>query len=76
MSERISADVQATLGDMWQELLDVDDIKPQDRLLEVGGNSLIATMLANRIELTWGFRPPMEMMLTSTFDELCKACAA
>ncbi|WP_036372940.1 phosphopantetheine-binding protein [Micromonospora sp. ATCC 39149] len=76
MSEDAAADVRSTLGEMWQELLDVDEIRPQDRLLEVGGNSLIATMLANRIELTWGLRPPLETLLTCTFDELCKACAA
>ncbi|WP_433534570.1 acyl carrier protein [Micromonospora sp. CA-249363] len=76
MSERSTAEVRSMIGGMWQELLDVDDVGPQTRLLEAGGNSLIATMLANRIELTWGFRPSMEMLLTCTFDELCKVCSA
>jgi hypothetical protein len=39
-----------------------------------GGDSLIATMIANRIELAWGFRPCMEEMLTLSFDELSEVC--
>jgi phosphopantetheine binding protein len=74
MNERVTTEVRNTLGDMWRELLDVDEIGSQDRLLEVGGNSLIATMLANRIELAWGFRPSMETLLTCSFDELCSEC--
>lgn len=64
------------LTEHWEELLDLDRIKPDDRLLELGGNSLIATMLANRIELAWGFRPSMEDLLTQSLDELTTACAA
>ncbi len=64
------------LTEHWEELLDLDRIEPDDRLLELGGNSLIATMLANRIELAWGFRPSMEDLLTQSLDELTKACAA
>ncbi len=75
MSDSTTADVATTLGDMWRELLDVDVVEPDDRLLGLGGNSLVATMLANRIELAWGVRPPIEALLTCTFGELCEALA-
>jgi hypothetical protein len=63
-------DTEAVLAELWRELLEVDSVKPDDRLLELGGNSLIATMIANRIELLWNFRPSMETLLTATLDEL------
>lgn len=62
------------LAEYWEELLDLDRVEPGRRLLELGGNSLIATMLANRIELSWGFRPSMEDLLSQSLDELTTAC--
>lgn len=69
-----SIEVEAAVLEWWQELLNVDSVKPGDRLLELGGNSLVATMLANRIELRWGFRPSMDALLSLTFDEVCALC--
>ena len=62
------------LSEFWTELLDVESVNPDDHLLELGGNSLIATMLANRIESAWGFRPTMDQMLNSSFQELSDLC--
>jgi hypothetical protein len=67
-------DTAPVLAEFWQELLGVDSVAPDARLLELGGNSLIATMIANRVELAWGFRPSMESLLTDTFGELCAMC--
>jgi acyl carrier protein len=75
MSEATTrTDTAGVLTEFWQELLDVDAIEPDDHLLELGGNSLIATMLANRIELTWGFRPSMSELMTSSLTELSALC--
>lgn len=75
MSESVVRDETGQiLLEFWQELLEVETAKPDERLLELGGNSLIATMLANRIELTWGFRPTLETLLTGTFGELTALC--
>lgn len=67
-------DTAEVLTQFWQELLDVDTVGPGDHLLERGGNSLVATMLANRIELTWGFRPTMTELMTTSFSELSALC--
>ena len=66
--------VATQLAEFWRELLDTDAVDQDDRLLEVGGNSLVATMLANRIELAWGFRPGMEELMTASFRELVSRC--
>jgi phosphopantetheine binding protein len=62
------------LAQFWQELLDVETVCPDDHLLERGGNSLVATMLANRIEFAWGFRPSMTELMTRSFKELSALC--
>jgi len=67
-------DTSRVLAGFWTELLDLDSVGPHDRLLELGGNSLIATMVANRIELTWGFRPTIADLLTSSFSEIAAIC--
>jgi acyl carrier protein len=69
-------DTQQLLGEFWAEVLDIDSVEPDDHLLELGGNSLVATMVANRIELAWGFRPSMEELLVSSLRELAAACDA
>jgi len=62
------------LSEFWMELLDVETVKPEDHLLDLGGNSLVATMIANRIEFAWGVRPTMEQMLSSSLQELAALC--
>ncbi len=71
MDQRATAEL---MSEFWTELLDVDSVVPDDHLLELGGNSLVATMLANRIEAAWGFRPTMDQMLNSSFQELSDLC--
>ncbi|WP_431965553.1 phosphopantetheine-binding protein [Nocardia sp. bgisy134] len=76
MSETtLDDDIRTVLAEFWLELLELAEIADTDRFLELGGNSLKATMLANRIELTWGFRPSMEVVFASSFDELVEFCA-
>jgi acyl carrier protein len=62
------------LTEFWMELLDVESVSPGDHLLDLGGNSLVATMIANRIEFAWGIRPTMEQLLTSSLQELAVLC--
>ncbi|MGV9677295.1 phosphopantetheine-binding protein [Nocardia sp. NPDC003482] len=70
----VGDEIRATLAEFWTELLEVDAVAGADRFLESGGNSLRATMLANRVEFAWGFRPSMEQLLGCTFDELVDLC--
>ena len=73
VTERLS-ETERVLAEFWEEVLELDSVGPDDHILELGGNSLVTTMVANRIELAWGFRPSMEELLTSSLRELAVAC--
>lgn len=70
-----AASVESTIAEFWQEVLDVPAVAGGDHVLELGGNSLAATMIANRIELVLGVRPTMTEILTSSLHELAVTCA-
>ena len=48
-----SGDVQCRLAAIWEEVLDLDDVGVDDNFFEVGGHSLTAFMILNRIEHTF-----------------------
>jgi acyl carrier protein len=64
---------EETVAEFWQELLETE-VQPENTILDLGGNSLIATMLANRIEETFGFGPSMEDLFSCTLREIAALC--
>lgn len=58
-----------------RELLDIGQTPGDALFLELGGNSLLATMLANRLEEDHGIRPCIEDILVSSISELADLCA-
>lgn len=69
------AAIEPMIAEFWCEVLEVDEVSGDDHLLEIGGNSLAATMIANRIELALGVRPTMTELLSSSLHELALVCA-
>lgn len=67
-------DTHDTLAEYVRELIGIEEVGQDDLLLDIGGNSLIATMLANRVELAWEFRPTMVELMTCKFGELVVLC--
>jgi acyl carrier protein len=65
--------IEEQLSLYWRELLGVEVVKREDHFLALGGNSLMATILANRIEDEFGVRPSMEVLF-DTLDRLAIAC--
>ncbi|RKH31161.1 phosphopantetheine-binding protein [Corallococcus sicarius] len=65
--------MEARLAGYWQELLGVEAVRPEDHFLEVGGNSLLATMLANRIEDDLGLQVGM-VDLFNTLSAVAAVC--
>lgn len=57
----------------WRELLGAEAVTPGDDFLALGGNSMLATMLANRIEDELGVRPEI-VDLFATLDQVCRLC--
>ncbi len=65
--------MQERLSGYWRELLGVQVVKPNDHFFDLGGNSMMATILANRIEDDLGVRPSMEDLF-NTLEQVASAC--
>ncbi len=65
--------LQQKLAGYWRELLDLPAVSLEDHFIEIGGNSLLATMLANYIQEEMGIRPGM-VDLFSTLEQLSTTC--
>ncbi len=65
--------MEQTLSAWWRELLGVEVVKPGDHFLELGGNSLLATLLSNRIEDELGIHLSM-VELFDTLEQVTALC--
>lgn len=68
-----STQMEQKLAGYWSELLGLSEIGKEDHFISLGGNSLLATMLANRIEEDLGIRPMMGELF-STLEEVATIC--
>ncbi|MEU2227245.1 amino acid adenylation domain-containing protein [Streptomyces sp. NPDC018347] len=50
---------ERVLASLWSELLDVDEVGPDDSFFVLGGHSLLAFRLLGRLERVFGIRPGM-----------------
>ncbi|MEO7936386.1 MAG: amino acid adenylation domain-containing protein [Dokdonella sp.] len=60
-----SSDLQAQLLVIWQDLLQLDRISIDDNFFEIGGNSLLATRLHNRIRTQFDVDMPLREVFES-----------
>jgi len=67
--------MEQRISGYWRELLGVEDVKRETHFFDVGGNSMLATMLANRIEDELGVRPTLEELF-NTLEQVALACEA
>jgi len=65
--------VAEIIAGYWRELLGADAVAPADDFLMLGGNSMLATLLANRIEDDLGIRPEI-VDLFATLDQVTRRC--
>ncbi|QSQ28059.1 hypothetical protein JY651_10870 [Pyxidicoccus parkwayensis] len=81
-SPSTSNSLEQRLAGYWCELLGIDAVSPGDNFYEMGGNSLLATNLANLIEDELGVRPEMSELVgtlaeaVTATDALLKALHA
>ncbi|WP_233582969.1 phosphopantetheine-binding protein [Corallococcus sp. CA053C] len=66
-------DMERRLAGWWRELLGVEVVRPEDHFLEIGGNSLMATLLSNRIESELGVEVSM-VDLFNTLRDVAALC--
>ncbi|MFI0908786.1 SDR family oxidoreductase, partial [Streptomyces sioyaensis] len=57
-------ELERTLGDMWQQLLGIDQVGMDDSFFALGGHSLIATRVVARISEQLGVHVPLHELLT------------
>ncbi|MBV8472848.1 MAG: hypothetical protein JO107_07160, partial [Hyphomicrobiales bacterium] len=53
-----------------RKLLKCERVGAGDHFMDLGGDSLLAPILANRIEAKFGVRPELEEIFTRSFGEL------
>jgi acyl carrier protein len=72
-----STAAEQAMAQLWQEVFELDDaVSPDAHFMDLGGNSLVAIMLASRLEETFGVRPSMDELFSSTVRRLAAACEA
>lgn len=58
--------VEQALIELWQELLAVPRVEPHDDFLALGGHSLVAGQLANRVLDRFGVTLPLPVVYQAT----------
>jgi len=67
----LEADVDARLRDIWQDLLGVADIGPDDDFFDLGGDSLIAVRMIERMKKALDVEQTLESLFeASTFRQM------
>jgi acyl carrier protein len=70
-----SRSIADTIAGYWKELLGVEAVNPGDDFIGLGGDSVRATLLANRIEDDLGVRPEIAELFT-TLEQVAAHCEA
>jgi FkbM family methyltransferase len=69
--------VEATLAEIWSEVLGVKRLGVYDNFFELGGHSLLLTQLASRIHNAFGVNVPLRILFdVPTIDQMTTAIAA
>ena len=64
--EMVITATEQFLVDVWKELLDTDNIHPEDSIYDFGGNSLQAMRFSMRVNKTYG----VEILMENIFEDL------
>ncbi|HEX7842756.1 MAG TPA: phosphopantetheine-binding protein, partial [Kofleriaceae bacterium] len=60
-----SRSIEDTIAGYWREILGIEVVQPTDDFIGLGGDSIRATMLANRFEDELGVRPEIAELFTT-----------
>ncbi|WP_370416324.1 acyl carrier protein [Streptomyces fradiae] len=69
-------DLEETVREEWCAVLDISSAEPGDDFFELGGNSLQAARLVERLESRLGIEFPLEaLFVEGTLQAVVTACA-
>ena len=71
----MTGSIADTIAGYWKELLGVELVSPGDDFIGLGGDSIRATLIANRIEDELGVRPEIAALF-STLERVTRHCEA
>lgn len=47
------SDIESQLGNIWKDVLDLDEVNPEDNFFDLGGDSILATRLSTCVKKRW-----------------------
>ena len=68
-------EIESQLAALWQEVLGAERVGRSDRFLQLGGHSLVAMQLILRIRSAFGIELPLNVLYSSTLEEMAVAVA-
>jgi acyl carrier protein len=70
-------ELEGELCELFAQVLDVPDVRPEDSFFDLGGHSLLASKLVRRIRTELGIEVPMRRLYRApTAQDLAAALAA
>src|SRR5581483_2767499 len=69
-------EVEERIALIWREVLGHDAFGVSDRLLDVGGHSLLAVEVALKLKQTFGVKLLLREVMTGTLAQIAAACSA
>jgi len=57
-----AAELEKLIRNLWSEILDIDEVGPQDDFLELGGNSIQAMQIISRLNLEFEIEIPLQVL--------------
>ena len=69
-------ETESQLAALWQEVLGAERVGRGDRFLQLGGHSLVAMQLILRIRAAFGIEIPLNVLYSSTLEEMAIAVAS
>ena len=65
---------ESLIGDIWKELLDIKAVSVSDKFLNLGGDSILAIRLMNKLEERIGLRITFSELMLLNLGELARYC--
>jgi amino acid adenylation domain-containing protein len=69
-----SSQMERTVAEVWREVLEIEEVRPDDNFFDLGGHSLLALKAATRLEARTGVRVHSRDMVFQTLRQVAAVC--